>query len=250
MEKKLTDLQKYITSSNAAAESGILEMDLHTHTLAGGHGTADTITDMARAAAAKGVKLLGISDHGPATPGASGVSYFRSLRLAERSRFGIRLLYGAEANILDREGHLDLPDDILKTLDYVIISMHLPVYTPGTAAENTAAYIRAMEHPGVRFLGHCDDPRFPIDFRQLLQAAASRRIYPELNNMSLLPDSYRKGCRPNSLRLLSQCAVLGCPILVSSDSHGTEHIGEAGEALRLLEAVDFPRDLILSCHSF
>ena len=36
--------------------------DLHTHTIASGHGTVCTITDMAKAAAGKGLKLLGITD--------------------------------------------------------------------------------------------------------------------------------------------------------------------------------------------
>lgn len=39
--------------------------DMHTHSIASGHGTECTITNMARAAAGKGLRLLGITDHGP-----------------------------------------------------------------------------------------------------------------------------------------------------------------------------------------
>lgn len=44
------------------------ELDVHTHTVSSGHYTHDTITDMARCAAQSGIKLLGISEHGPAIP--------------------------------------------------------------------------------------------------------------------------------------------------------------------------------------
>lgn len=220
--------------------------DLHTHTCASGHGTGDSITDLAREAAARHMEMLGISDHGPATPGSAGLSYFRSLFLCERNRFRVLLRYGAEANILDTDGHLDIPDDILRTLDYCIISMHRPIYTPGSAKENTWAYIRAMRHPGARIIGHCDDSRFPVNYRELAEAALSLNVLPELNNVSLLPDSYRKNCRANALQLLKTCEALFCPVLLSSDSHGRRRIGDVSEALKLAAEAGFPRELALS----
>lgn len=219
--------------------------DLHTHTCASGHGTNDTITDLAREAAARMMEVLGVSDHGPASPGSAGLSYFRSLSLCERSRFGVTLRYGAEANILDEDGSLDIPDDILRTLDYCIISMHRPIYTPGSAAQNTRAYIRAMRHPNVRVIGHCDDSRFPVDYRELIAAALSQGVTPELNNVSLLPDSYRRDCRQNASKMLLMCEALSCPVLLTSDSHGRRHIGDVAEALALVKELSFPARLIL-----
>ncbi len=220
------------------------ETDLHTHTCASGHGTKDSITDLAREAALRQMKFLGISDHGPASLGSADLSYFRSLFLCERNRFGVRLYYGVEANILDAAGHLDIPDDILQTLDYCIISMHRPVYTSGSVTENTKAYIRAMKHPHVKIIGHCDDSRFPVDYQELVNAALSHGVMPELNNVSLLPDSYRQNCRPNAVRLLQLCETLSCPIILSSDSHGREHIGDMTESLKLINELHFPHRLI------
>lgn len=220
------------------------KIDLHTHTCASGHGTNDSITDLAREAGKRQMELLGISDHGPATPGSAGLSYFRGLSLCEHTRFGVRLLYGAEANILDQDGHLDIPDDILQTLDYCIISMHQNTYTSGTETENTKAYIRSMGHPKVKIIGHCDDSRFPVNYRELVNAALSYGIMPELNNVSLLPDSHRKGGRINAIKLLEQCGTLSCPIILSSDSHGREGLGNVGEALKLIEGLNFPPHLI------
>ena len=88
------------------------------------------MTDMAKAANAAGLKMLGISDHDPKTLGGGRISYFRSLAFAQPKRLGVRMLYGAEVNILDQEGKLDLDDEILESLDYVIASMHRPILNP------------------------------------------------------------------------------------------------------------------------
>lgn len=221
-----------------------LQFDYHTHTLASGHGTTDTITDMAKEALLRELPILGISDHGPASLGSAGLSYFRGLSLAERHRCGIRLLYGVEANILDFQGNLDIPDEILQGLDFAIISMHNPIYRSGSVLENTLAYIRAMEHPKVQFIGHCDDSRFSVDYKELVTAAKEHHVQPELNNVSLMPDSYRQNCRENSIRLLKECEKAGCPIILSSDSHGRQHIGEVSYALALVEEIAFPHQLI------
>lgn len=234
-----------MSSLQSSKEISYAEIDLHTHTCASGHGTNDKITDLAKEAAKRHIKMLGISDHGPATTGSAGLSYFRSLFLCEKNRFGTRLFYGAEANILDTEGNLDIPDDILQSLDYCIISMHRPIYTSGSAAENTRAYIRAMRHPKVKLIGHCDDSRFPVNYRELIEAAQAMRVLPELNNVSLLPDSYRKNCRVNAAAMLRICEALSCPVILSSDSHGKEHIGEVTECVRLAREVDFPEQLII-----
>ena len=50
------------------------EFDIHTHSIASGHGTCATMTDMAKAANAAGLKMLGISDHGPKTLGGGRIS--------------------------------------------------------------------------------------------------------------------------------------------------------------------------------
>ena len=98
--------------------------DMHTHSIASGHGTGCTISEMAKAASAKGLKLLGITDHGPATLAAGTPSYFRSLTFSPRKRFGLEMFYGIELNILDKEGHTDLDEELLSRLDYAIASIH------------------------------------------------------------------------------------------------------------------------------
>lgn len=221
-------------------------LDIHTHCLSSGHGSHDTITDMARAAAGKSLQILGISDHGPATPRSAGSSYFRNLLLADKNKFGLDLLYGVELNILNADGDVDLEDSLIRALDYAFISMHLPTFTPGTEASNTSAYINAMRHPGVRFLGHPDDGRFPVDYERLLAAAKENHVYPEINNASLMPDAYRTDGKRHSMQILTLCKKMSLPVLLSSDSHGTEHIGDMQYLFPLLEQCDFPPHLIIN----
>ena len=179
--------------------------DIHTHSIASGHGTTCTISDMAKAASKKGLKLLGISDHGPGTLASGTSSYFRSLPFYPRKRFGIDILYGVELNILDSAGHTDLSDELLNNLDYAIISMHRQNYRSASVSQNTEAYINAMKHPAVKILGHCDDTHFPVDYETLAKAALQENVIFEINEASLAPGEYRgrhkSQCRQNPISL-------------------------------------------------
>lgn len=220
--------------------------DMHTHSIASGHGTSSTIADMAKAAAAKGIQVLGITDHGPATVAAGTESYFRSLAYAPEFRAGVRICYGAEVNIVDFAGNIDLPDDILDGLDYAIASIHHPNLKPGSIAANTLAYTQAMRHPKVRIIGHPDDARYPVDYELLADAAAEYGVILEVNNSSLSPDGYRGDTRPNDLKMLAACRKRNLPVIMASDSHGPGHIGDFTWAEQILREVNYPAELILN----
>ena len=165
--------------------------DMHTHSIASGHGTECTITNMARAAAEKGLRLLGITDHGPGTLAAGTSSYFRSLTYSPKKHFGVELLYGIELNILDRSGTVDLDQELLCKLDYAIASMHAWNYRCGTRAENTEAFINVMKNPCVKILGHSDNTHYPVNYDALARAARETGTIFEINEASLAPYGYR-----------------------------------------------------------
>lgn len=222
------------------------QLDIHTHTIASGHGTSCTIADMAKAAYSKGLSLLGITDHGPATMRSCKPSYFRSLAMAPKKRCGVELLYGVELNILDYQGAVDLDFDTLSVLDYAIASIHQKNLKPGSRSENTNAYIAAMKNPFVKMIGHCDDTKYNIDYEALVQAAKENKILLELNNSSLSPDGYRGDTSQNNLELLKWCKKYGMPIVLSSDTHGTEHIGDIEYAEKFALDFNYPTDLIFN----
>ncbi|MDD2970686.1 MAG: phosphatase [Lachnospiraceae bacterium] len=221
-------------------------LDLHTHSIASGHGSSDTITHMADVASQRGLQILGVSDHGPATPGSSSISYFQNLCLAPESRYGVRLLYGAEVNILDFNGLTDLSPDVLKHLDYAIASMHLPTRKPGSLAENTRGYIHAMKISSVKIIGHCNDGRYPVDYMELAKASRDYHVLLEINELSLSPQGYRKDSEKNCQLLLEACSKYNLPILLSSDSHGSKNIGNMPYAINLTKQMQFTDSLILN----
>ena len=220
--------------------------DIHTHSIASGHGTTCTISDMAKAASQKGLKLLGITDHGPATLAAGTSSYFRSLIYSPRKRFDVELLYGIELNILDFDGTIDMDEAVLQRLDLAIASLHMPCIKPGTKKENTQAFLKVMENPYVDIIGHPGDPRYAVDYRELFRMAKETGTLLEINNASLTPGGFREGSRENIKKILLMSMEEGQPVVLGSDAHFYRNVGDFSYAEDLLRELQFPEELILN----
>jgi putative hydrolase len=201
---------------------------------------------MSKEASSRGLQVLAITEHGPATLGSCTSSYFRSLKNAPRKRFGVELLYGCEVNILDCEGKLDLEDPILKDLDLNIASLHTQNIKPGSVLENTRAVIAAIRNPYIHIIGHPDDEKYELDYELIIKEAMNNHVLLELNNSSLNKGGYRGDTKANDIKYLTLCKNHSYPIVLGSDSHGKEHIGEFKEALSLLNQLEFPKELILN----
>ena len=222
-------------------------VDLHTHTIASGHAY-NTINEMVQAAVNHKLEILGITEHAPAMTGSCTQMYFMNLRALPRQKMGITVLYGVELNILDSDGHVDLPDQILAGMDVAVASMHMPCYKGGTAAENTRAYLNVMKHPYVNIIGHPDDSRFPVDYRALAEGAKEHQVLLEVNNSSLSPISWREGARENYCKMLEYCKEFQVPVVVDSDAHVDLDVGNHSLAFQLLEEVDFPEELVVNAN--
>lgn len=220
-------------------------LDLHTHTIASGHAYC-SLREMAKAAADKGLELLGITDHAPKMPGSSHNFYFHNLKAVPRELYGIRLLLGSEVNILDPSGAVDLEEKELCGMDVVIASLHLPCCAPGTRLENTQAYLNAMKNPYVNIIGHPDDGRYEIDYRALVQGAKEYGKVLELNNHSLEPNCFRQGARENDTEILKLCMEYRVPVVMGSDAHFDTLIAGFDCARELLTELNFPEELVLN----
>ena len=220
-----------------------IEVDTHTHTIASGHAY-NTIMEMVSAAKEKGLKLLCITEHGMALPGACHQYYFENLRVVPRNIGGLDLMMGAEANIIDYNGTLDMEDNLLKQMDIVIASLHCPCIKPRKEKEITNALIGAMKNPYVNIIGHPDDGRFPVDYEALVKAAKEYKVLLELNNNSLNPSGFRQNTRPNDITMLTLCKKYNVPITLGSDAHVFSDICNYKYAFEVLKEVDFPEELI------
>ena len=220
-------------------------MDLHTHTLVSGHAY-NTMREMAQAAADRGLEILGITEHAPGMPGTCQHFYFHNLKIVERSMYGVELLLGAEVNILDYEGHVDLKSREMANLDVVIASLHRPCIQAGSVQENTQAYLSAMEGPYINIIGHPDDGRYPVDYLALVQGAKEHGVVLELNNHSLDPICMRANAWENDREMLKWCIRYEQPIIVDSDAHADTYVGRSDHAQELLKEMAFPEELILN----
>lgn len=224
-----------------------IAMDLHTHTLACGHGYS-TLKENIDAAREAGLKVLGLSEHGIDAPQAPKLPFFNNYKCIPRQYGELRLLCGVEANIKDLNGGLDMPDEVLARMDYVIASMHKSCVTSGSRKENTRACIQAIKNPYVKILGHPDDSRFPLDYEMLVQAAGEEGVFLEVNNASLHPKSFREGSRENILEYLRLCKKYSVSIALGSDSHICYSVGHFEDSLKVLAEAEFPEELVLNAH--
>ena len=220
-------------------------MDLHTHTTASGHAY-NTLYEMAKSASEKGLSLIGISDHSPKMPGATHEFYFINFKVIPRKLFGINILMGAELNILDHTGRVDLRKGLLEKMDYSIASLHEPCFKSGTASENTNAYLGAIKNPLIHIIGHPDDGRFPVDYDTIVAAAAEHNTLLEVNSSSLHPLNPRKNAKENYQTMLELCKRYQTSVIIDSDAHIEADVGNHRQALELIKEVGFPEELIVN----
>lgn len=223
-------------------------MDLHTHTIASGHAY-NTLFEMAQAAAAKGLQVFGVTEHGPNMDGSCCPTYFGNFKVIPRDLFGLKLMMGCELNILNSKGHVDLTPDRLRCLDHGIASIHPVCYEHSdrkNVAQNTDAYVNAIQNPYVQIIGHPDDGRIPFDFDTVAAAAREHHVLLEVNSSSLNPRSVRKNAKENYLKLLERCVHYGTSIIIGSDAHIITDVGNHKAAHQLLEEIAFPEELIVN----
>lgn len=220
--------------------------DTHAHTIVSGHAYS-TIREMAAAAVSRGMQAMALTEHAPDMPGTCQEYYFMNLDVVPREMNGIRMLFGAELNILNPQGEVDLSDQIIKDLDIVIASIHIPCYGLNhTKEENTNAYLAAMKNPYIHIIGHPDDGRFPVDYEALVKGAKETHTLLELNNSSLRPKSFREGTRENMLTMLDLCKQYDVPVTTGSDAHIDIDAGNFYYVQEVLDYCHFPEDLIVT----
>ncbi len=220
-------------------------LDVHTHTTASGHAYS-TLRENMSMAKAKGLELVGISDHAPHMPGSAHEYHFLNFHVIPRDAYGIKLMIGAELNIIDYCGSTDLSARVLKGLDYTIASLHNPCIESGNVEENTEALIGAMRNPNVVIIGHPDNPRYPVDFDRLAKAAVDNKVLLEVNNSSYNPNGYRVGSRENAKFMLAACKKFGAEIIMGSDAHIDFDVGNHTTSQEILRENNFPAELIVN----
>ena len=202
--------------------------DLHTHSIASGHAYS-TIQEMAAAAAEKGLSFLGITEHGPLVPGAPDPIYFRNLHCVPKFISGVRILHGAELNICDLQGNLDLGEEYYKRFDHVVAGVHKVCFPTSTKLKNTEAVLAAMHNPRVNIISHPADGAATVDLEALVRASRETGTFRGLNR-----------------ELLQLCRQYDTPVILGSDAHISFSIADYTYVYELLQETSFPEELVVN----
>ncbi len=195
-----------------------LRGDLHTHsTYTDGRAS---IEDMARRARESGLEYFAITDHSRRVAMAHGLDpkrlheQWREIERVQAQLSGIKLLRGTEVDILE-DGSLDLPDDTLAELDWVVASVHYSL--DQNARDMTRRLIKAVRNPNVdvighpsgRLIGHRQPSEF--DLGEVLKVAREEGCALEVNS------------QPDRLDLTDTACMsakhAGVKLVISSDAH-------------------------------
>lgn len=220
-------------------------LDVHTHTTASGHAYS-TFKEVIIAAKNAGLELIGIADHTHFMPGTCDDFNFLNFKVIPRDGYGIDVVMGAELNIIDYSGSTDLPAQVLKRIDYAVASLHNPCIDPGSVDENTSAIIGAMRNPHVVIIGHPDNPKYPVDFEKVAQAAKENHVLLEVNNSSYKSVGYRAGSREKAKLMLAACKKFGTSIIMSSDAHIDIDVGNHKISQEVIAENNFPEELVVN----
>jgi putative hydrolase len=224
-------------------EQSLVEADTHTHTIASSHAYS-TVLELAQYAAAAGLKAIAVTDHGPALPdGVASPWHYSNLRCLPPYICGVRVLHGAEANIIDFDGSLDIMLKHQQELDWIIASLHEPSFAPGSVEEHTRAYLAVARNQYIDVIGHSGSEAFKYDYEKVLPVFKAKSKLVEINSHSF---EARVGAAENCRNIALICKKYDIPIVVNSDAHSCFSVGNVKEAFRMLSAIDFPTGLIIN----
>jgi DNA polymerase (family 10) len=228
--------------------------DLHMHTRET-DGRA-TLEEMAEAAKALGYEYVAITDHSKSLAMSNGLDEGRAVEFARRVReinrdgLGVYVFSGLECDI-KRDGSLDLSEDALAELDFVIGSVHS--YMTMESQEMTDRVLRALESPCLRALGHLTgrllmhrEP-YPLDFDRIATEAVRRGVWLEINASPERLDIHGP--------LIRTAKAKGAKFVINTDAHHPKHLFnirygvvtarrgwlEAGDVMNTLKREEFQK---------
>ena len=192
--------------------------DLHTHST-WSDGVA-TIRQMAEAMSARGYEFFAVCDHSKALAMTNGLDAFRVREQAHeiagvQADFpNLKIFRGIECDIL-RDGTMDLDDEVLSELDFVVGSVHSAFNL--SLVEQTDRIIKAIQNPHVDLIGHPTGrvlgvrPPYDVDVAALIVVAKQSGCALEINA------SERLDLKDEHARMAREAGVM---LSINTDAHG------------------------------
>jgi putative hydrolase len=236
--------------------------DLHTHTTYS-HGKGSVMENVT-AALTEGLRAVGITDHGPrSAPWVRAsvrdfAAMLREVGEVDRRTVGIKVLAGAECNIISAKGDLDVPLAIRQDLDIVLAGLHpgvLPrsprdwlVLTGGNWAarfnpalrrparrRNTEAVVQAVLRNDIDVITH---PGYHLDIDTVALARACT-----LRDTALEINAHH---REMTVAFCQLVAREGCKFVIDSDAHRPADVGNLAHGIQVAEAAGLSKEQVLN----
>lgn len=236
--------------------------DLHTHTKYS-HGKGSVI-DNVSVALGRGLQAVGITDHGPRSAPWIGASVrdFAAMRHevleVDRRAVGIRVLSGAECNIISARGDLDVPEIIRHSLDIVLAGLH-PGILPASGRDwllltgnnwlakfndsvrkrariiNTEAVCAAVYNNDIDVVTH-PGYHLDIDTNELARACAQRDTAMEINARH----------HEMTVAFVRAAAREGVRFVINSDAHKPSDVGNLARGIGVVMAAGLEPEQVIN----
>lgn len=218
--------------------------DYHTHTVYS-HGKG-TIEDNVKVAISKGIKTIGISDHG-----YKHIAYGIKLHDIQKMREEvdllnqkyeqINILLGMECNILDENGNIDVNDKILNVVDYVMAGYHFAstptslrsmlnhcdnylIKTQKAKERNTKGIVNAIKNNDIFVITHPGD-KGDIYIEEVARVAKEYDTRLEINSSH----AFLNEDQINKIKGINNKFIIG------SDAHIPKNVGNFELAMKVIE---------------
>ena len=227
--------------------------DLHTHSKYSkfNHGK-NTIEENFESAKAKGLAFYGVSDHGPKHIfyGISKKNLEKSRKIVDElnnSQKDIKVYLGVEANLVGSDGRIDVGDEQLKLLDYLIVGYHKGTITnfvqyffarksKKQIQKNTDAYINCVNKYNVAFFSHLNT-YIKVNSLDIAKACEKRDTCIEINTRHF---------NFTNLEMKDMIEKTNVKFILSSDAHRASRVGDVENALEIVKKFNIPNDRIVS----
>lgn len=228
--------------------------DLHTHTIFS-HGKG-TIEDNVKIAKQKGLKQIAIADHGfehlSFAIKRKNLPFMRAECDRLTKEYGIKVLLGVEANLLDKTGRIDIKEEDKKYFDIILMGYHKmlkPKFkqllfsiktklfsSKKQIEENTNAYINAINKYDIKVLTHLNYS-VKVNVKRLADACKEKGVLIELNGKRI---SF-------SEEDISYMKQIGTKFVLNSDAHSPKDVGETNLGLNFVIKNNIDLNNVVNC---
>lgn len=231
--------------------------DYHTHTIYS-HGKGEIIEN-ALEAKKKNLKEIAITDHGFGhnlyAVERKNLEKMRKEINEAKEKTGLNIYLGVEANLLSKDGEIDVSKEELEKLDILLVGYHRFVknsfvnkikftlmnmlfgkkHLKKLTQRNTEMIVNAMEKYPIDILTHLKHGQ-SVNLMQVAKKAVETKTYIELNASKML----------FSKEEINEMVKLGVKFIIDSDAHIPEKVGKVDNILAIVDEFNIPHENIVN----